>query len=116
MNKLVTLAGLAFAGIIVSTSFASAMVIPTWPPMPQPNTTHSTLDLECRVKNNDFYIINFGNAVVDSGRQIEWRSPTTNDDGRILLPRMLNPGDEVKLADVLTDVALSGAPCTAAFV
>lgn len=116
MNKLVTLTGLAFAGLIASTAFANAMVWPYPPPTTNPTINHSTLDLECRVKNNDFYIINFGNAVVDSGRQIEWRSPTTNDDGRILLPRMLNPGDEVKLADVLTDVALSGAPCTAAFV
>ena len=44
-----------------------------------------------------------GGKTVDFGRQIAWSSPTTDDSDVVLLPETLAPGEEVKLADVLSD-------------
>ena len=92
------------------------IIIPVPPNQPQPDIHHSTTALECKVRNTDFYIINFGSANIESGRQVEWSSPATQDGGVVLLPKMLAPGDSVKLADVLSDFALPGSPCAAGFV
>jgi hypothetical protein len=67
------------------------------------------------MKGFDFWIINFGSANVDSGRQVAWSSPTTDDGAVITLPKTLAPGEQLKLADVLSDVPYRGAPCVAAF-
>jgi hypothetical protein len=127
MTTLTKLATLTAAMLVLTTTFASAMSIPTTAPGPIPgprpnpdhpdtSTSHGAPDLECRMKGLDFFIINFGNANVDSGRQVAWSSPTTADGEVILLPKMLAPGEQLKLADVLSDVPDRGAPCNAAFV
>jgi hypothetical protein len=67
------------------------------------------------MKGFDFWIINFGSENVDSGRQVEWSSPSTEDGNIITLPKMLAPGEELRLVDVLSDVPVHGAPCQAAF-
>jgi hypothetical protein len=81
-----------------------------------PNPSHPDYNVECRVHGDSFYVINWGNSVLDSGRQISWRSPTTNDSGVVLLPKMLAPGEEVQLADILSDVVLPHSPCNVALV
>jgi hypothetical protein len=119
MTKLISLSALAVSALVASTGLASAFSLgfavdkQTYPT----GESHSPqIIVECRVRDADFWIMNFGNDVLDSGRQIAWRSPTTGDEGVVLLPKMLGPGEEVKLADVLTDDAHAGAPCTAALV
>ncbi|HVY52643.1 MAG TPA: hypothetical protein VHA07_13925 [Devosia sp.] len=127
MTNLTKLAATALVALTASTSFASAMVTPNYPgpiPLPipptnypgQPDHHHGFTSLECKVRGADFYIMNFGTTTIDSGRQVAWASPTTDDDGVVLLPKMLAPGESVKLADVLSDLALPGSPCSAAFV
>jgi hypothetical protein len=122
MTNLTKLATLAATTFVLTTTFATAMSIPTTAPgpIPTPNdpptmTTHGAPDLECRMKGFDFWIINFGSANVDSGRQVAWSSPTTDDGAVITLPKTLAPGEQLKLADVLSDVPYRGAPCVAAF-
>ncbi|MEO9227595.1 MAG: hypothetical protein ABI216_01400 [Devosia sp.] len=114
MTNLTKLALVAVVALTASTSIASAMQIK----VPQPNKphTHSNMTIECRVRDDNFWIINFGDKNLDSGLQIAWRSPATDDSGVVLLPKMLAPGDEVKLAGVLTDFANGGDPCSAALV
>jgi hypothetical protein len=80
------------------------------------NNGHPNYAVECRVHGDNFYIMNWGNSVLDSGLQIEWGSPTTGDGGRVLLPKMLAPGEEVKLADVLSADVLPHSPCNVAIV
>ena len=118
MTNLTKLALLAVVALTTSISMASAAPLPIFPGLPHLNGPHkhSNMIIECRVKGDNFWIINFGDKVLESGLQIEWRSPSTDDDGVILLPKMLAPGEEVKLADVLTDEARPGAPCSAALV
>lgn len=122
MTNLTKLAAIALVALSASTTFASAAFIPpNFPliPVPQPNhpsVHHGITSLDCKVRDGDFYIMNFGTTTIDSGRQVAWSSPTTDDDGVVLLPKMLAPGEQVKLADVLSDMALPGSPCTAAFV
>jgi hypothetical protein len=118
MTNLTKLAAFALVALSASTTFASAMVIPSRPPLTRlgPTTTHSPAELDCKVRGADFYITNFGSDNVDSGRQVAWNSPTSDDSGVVLLPRMLAPGESVKLADVLSDFVLPGSPCTVAFV
>ena len=70
----------------------------------------------CRVKDDNFYITNFGDRNLDSGRQVSWRSPTTGDEGVVLLPKMLAPGEEVELYGVLSDFVAAGSFCTAELV
>jgi hypothetical protein len=42
-------------------------------------------------------------------------SASTGDSGTVLVPGPLEPGQEFKLSDVLSDDAVRGAPCTADF-
>ena len=114
MTNMSKLALLAITALTVTTTIASAVVLPT--PRPSRPHNHSNVIVECRVKGDDFYVINFGDKVLDTGIQIEWRSPSTDDSGKILLPKRLAPGDEVKLAEVLSDFAIPGSPCSAAVV
>src|SRR4051812_823601 len=106
MTNLIKLTTIALTAIVATTSIASAMILPV-PRVPRPHLhqNHTLLGVECRVKDNDFWIINWGNTNLDSGRVITWRSPTTGDQGEVLLPKMLAPGEEVKLFDVLSDEA-----------
>lgn len=128
MTNLTKLAALAVLALGATTSIASALPLPPPPPFPfpvpggpnnMPNTPsverHGAPDLECRMKGFDFWIINFGSGDVDSGRQVAWASPTTDDGAVITLPKTLAPGEQLKLADVLSDVPYRGAPCVAAF-
>ncbi len=128
MTNLAKLAAFAVIALGATTSLASAIPFPGPAPFPfpvpgGPNTTpngptierHGAPDLECRMKGTDFWIINFGGANVDSGRQVAWASPTTDDGAVITLPKTLAPGEQLKLADVLSDVPYRGAPCVAAF-
>lgn len=114
-TNLTKLASLAIMALAATTSITSALegihLVPGPNNFPD-KVQHSTI-LECRVKDDNFWIMNFGNGNLDSGLQISWRSPTTNDEGVILLPKMLAPGDEVKLAGILSGDANAGAPCTA---
>ena len=80
-----------------------------------PNPNHPDYNIECRVHGDSFYVINWGNSVLDSGRQISWTSPTTGDTGTTLLPKMLAPGEEVQLAELSTTVA-PRSPCDVALV
>jgi hypothetical protein len=115
-NRTMT-AALALATLLVTTSLASAAVVPP-KTQPKPHTEqshHGIVDLECKMKGFDFWIINFGSENVDSGRQVEWSSPSTEDGNIITLPKMLAPGEELRLGDVLSDVPVHGAPCQAAF-
>ena len=123
MTKLTNLATLAFLALAASTSLASANVIPSTHPIPTtpgtpstPENNHGTPFLDCRVHGFDFWIINMGGKTIDSGSQVAWNSPTTDDSSVILLPKMLAPGEEVKLADVLSDIPQRGAPCAVGFV
>jgi hypothetical protein len=122
MTNLTKIVTFALTTVVVTTSMiaaASAFTLPTFPPTRIPHSFdkhHSDMTVECRVHDADFWIQNFGGDNLDSGRQIAWRSPTTGDEGVILLPKMLAPGEEVKLADVLSDDALAGAPCAVALV
>ena len=117
MIDTIKLAALGIVALATSTSFAVALPYPAAVnlPTPQLDQPQRPPDLDCRMKGFDFWIINFGNANVDSGRQVAWSSPTTDDGAVITLPRMLAPGEELKLADVLSDVPYRGAPCTASF-
>jgi hypothetical protein len=127
MTNLTKLAAFAVLALGATTTLASAIPLPGPAPFPfpvpgGPNTPnaptlerHGAPDLECRMKGLDFWIINFGGANVDSGRQVAWSSPTTEDGAIITLPKTLAPGEQLKLADVLSDVPYRGAPCIAAF-
>lgn len=128
MTKFKTLAALALVAVAASTSLATAGAQPPMQPGPKgpptphgpsvstPDTNHGVADLDCRVKGLDFIIINTGDKAADSGRQVVWASPSTNDGNLILLPKMLGPGDQVKLAGVLTSIPRRGAPCSVGFV
>lgn len=113
MTNLTKMAAIALAALFVTTTFASAAVTP---PKPRPQRPHHSIsDLECRMHGFDFWIINFGTQNVDSGRQVSWSSPSTEDGNVITLPRMLAPGEELRLTDVLSDVPERFAPCDASF-
>ena len=118
MTNTTRLASLALIALITAGSASTdAFAMRTLhPPRYAPSVPHSPDDIDCRVKDDNFYITNFGDRNLDSGRQVSWRSPTTGDEGVILLPRMLAPGQEVELYGVLTDYAAAGAPCTVDFV
>jgi len=114
----VALAGLTLA--LFGASSASAMFLPQVAPPPRtqqsaPTPNHGTPNLECRAKGTDFFIMNFGSTPIDSGRQVAWSSASTGDSGTVLVPGPLEPGQEFKLSDVLSDDAVRGAPCTADF-
>ena len=115
MTNLSKIALVALATLVAGTTIASAAVAP---PTNRLNHTqdHPNYGIECRVHGDSFYIINWGNSVLDSGRQVSWSSPTTQDSGIVLLPKMLAPGEEVQLADVLSDVVVPGSTCSAALV
>ncbi len=113
--KLVSIAFIALvaAGGVATDAFAMRAFPP---PRYAPSTPHSPDDIVCRVKDDNFFIANFGGRNLDSGRQVAWRSPTTGDEGTILIPKMLAPGEEVELFGVLSDYAAAGAPCSADLV
>jgi hypothetical protein len=119
MTNLTKLAAIALAALVASTAIATAGGPPPLPKVPQVHPQrphhHGIVDLECKMKGFDFWIINFGNDNVDSGRQVSWSSPTTDDGAVITLPKMLAPGEELRLADVLSDVPAQFAPCDASF-
>ena len=104
----VALVALVAAGGVATDAFAMRVL----PPRYAPSVSHSPDDVVCRVKDDNFFITNFGNRNLDSGRQVSWRSPTTGVEGTILMPKMLAPGEEVELYGVLSDDAAAGAPCT----
>lgn len=114
MTKLTKMAAIALAALVASTAIADAAAPLQIKPRPS-RPHHGIKDLECKMKGFDFWIINFGNNNVDSGSQISWSSPTTDDGDVITLPRMLAPGEELRLTDVLSDVPERFAPCDASF-
>ena len=104
MTNLSKIALLALATIIAGTTIASAApIIIKFPKLQGPH--NSDQSLECRVRGNDFYVINFGDKNLDSGRQIAWNSPSTGDSGLAMVPKMLAPGEEVRIADLSFAVA-----------
>ncbi len=117
MTNLTKMAAVALAALFVTTTVAFAAAPPMQAgPHPRPSRPHFGIkDLECKMKGFDFWIINFGTNNVDSGSQISWSSPTTDDGDVITLPKMLAPGEELRLADVLSDVPERFAPCDASF-
>jgi hypothetical protein len=118
MTKPTRLVSLALVALVavggVATDAFAARQLP--PPRNTPSVPHSPDDIVCRVKDDNFYITNFGDRNLDSGRQVSWRSPTTGDEGVILLPKMLAPGEEVELYGVLSDFVAAGSLCTAELV
>ena len=77
MTNLTKLATLAATTFVLTTTFATAMSIPTTAPgpIPTPNdpptvTTHGAPDLGCRMKGFDFWIINFGSANDGTGYEL----------------------------------------------
>jgi len=119
MNKRITLAVAGLAATVTiafsSSAFALFPVIPLPPLKLNVPHHHHTMDLTCRVRGDNLFITNFGDANADSGRQVSWAS-TTGDEGTLLLPKMLAPGEEVMIAEVLTEMAGPGDECQAAFV
>jgi len=110
-TRLVSLALIALVTVGGAATDAFAMrTIP--PPRQAPSVPHSPDDIVCRVKDDNFYITNFGDRNLDSGRQVSWRSPTTGDEGVILLPKMLAPGQEVELYGVLSEFVAAVSLCT----
>ena len=112
MNKLITTTLFALVGVSLATS-AFAANPPHLPPA-RPHAIHSH-DLSCKVVGPNLIITNFGDTNADSGRQVDWSSPDTLDGGTLTLPKMLAPGEELRLADVLSDVPERFAPCDASF-
>ena len=111
MNKLIATTVLALVGVsLATTAFAANPKPPA-----RPHAIHSH-DLSCKVIGPNLVITNFGDTNADSGRQGDWSSPDTLDGGTLTLPKMLAPGEEVLLADILTTAALPGDDCDAAFV
>jgi hypothetical protein len=111
MNKLTMITTAALAAAVTLSLATGAFALPP----PRPHLPHSH-DLSCTVRGPNLIITNFGDTNADSGRQLVWSAPNTNDGGTLTLPKMLAPGEEVLIADVLTDFALPGDTCDAAFV
>jgi len=118
MHTLTKIAALALVAVAASTSMSSAFFpkIPIFPILPKaPGISHNTdHTLECRVANGAFYVINFGNTQLESGRQVAWSSPETGDSGIVSVPTMVAPGDEIVLAELSVPVQ-AGAPCSVDF-
>ena len=117
MTNFTKIAALALVALTASTTIASALPVLILPPLlkisrPPHNSNH---DLECRMRGTDFYVINFGDVSLDSGRQVAWASPETGDSGVITVPVMVAPGDEVRLADLLSIPVAPGTRCNVAF-
>jgi hypothetical protein len=111
MTTITKLTALALAALVASTTIASAL-----PFSVRPGKSHSNYAVECRVHGDSFYVINWGSNTIDSGRQVSWTSPSTGDHGLTLMPKSLAPGEEVQLADVLSDTVAPGARCAADLV
>jgi hypothetical protein len=117
MTFIAKLAAAALVSLGAVASFvpaASAMVLP--PTHYTPDVPHGTILIDCRVKDNDFWVQNFGNKELQSGLLIVWKSPTTDDSGEFLLPKTIPSGESLKIADLLSDDTYAGAPCSAALV
>jgi len=106
-----TIAGLAVAATLSLAT--SAFALPILKIVPK--QAHHTQALDCTVRGFDLIITNFGDDNADSGRQVAWAA-ATGDDGTLLLPKMLAPGERLLIADVLTDFAARGTACQAGFV
>ena len=119
MNTLTKTAAAALAATIVVSFVTSAFAINLPAPQPRrpagPHVQHSH-DLSCKVIGTNLIITNFGDTNADSGRQVAWSSPDTADGGTLMLPKMLAPGEQVLIADILTDFATPGDDCEADFV
>jgi hypothetical protein len=100
------------AGLTIVAVDTPTLSIPSHKTGPGPQ--HRTYAVECRVHGDNFYIINWGNDNLDSGRTVAWASPSTGDGGTLLLPKSLAPGEEVKLADLLSMPVIPGARCDVA--
>jgi hypothetical protein len=116
MTNVTKIAFAALALTVAGTSVAFAAVAGPPSRLGGGNSSHPDYSVECRVHGDSFYVMNWGNSVLDSGLQIAWASPTTDDSGVILLPKMLAPGEEVQLADVLSGIVVPGATCQIAIV
>src|SRR3569623_1341365 len=106
MNKLIATIVLALVGVSLATTVFAAPP----PKVQRPHLVHSH-DLSCKVIGPNLIITNFGDTNADSGRQVDWSSPDTNDGGTLTLPKLLAPGEEVLIADILTTPALPGDDC-----
>ena len=106
MTNLTKIALLALATVIAGTAIASAA-----PVLILKRTPHSSPNVVCRLHGTDLFVMNFGEKNLDSGRQLEWASRTTGDQGTLMLPVMLAPGEEVRIADVLSIESIRGAQC-----
>src|SRR3982751_6450925 len=118
MNKLIKVAAATLATAVTLSFATSAFALPIIIiPLPKHGpVTHHTHDLTCRVRGDNLFIMNFGDTNADSGRQVSWASPMTGDEGTLMLPKMLAPGEEVMIAEVLTDFAGPGSRCDIDYV
>lgn len=137
MTNVTKFAALALVALVASTSLASAGGIkiinigPVTPHIPiiniGPITPHTpigspdhpevTLALECSVRDprgitDDFWLVNVGNGDLPAGTKVKFSVPSTGDHGAFLLPRSVEVGEKIRIANLLHD-AESGAPCTA---
>ena len=112
MTKLVTITTAALVAVLGVSMATSAFAAK---PPARPHAIHNH-DLSCTVRGPNLVITNFGDTNADSGSQVIWSSPDTLDGGTLTLPKMLAPGEEVLIADILTTIALPGDDCTADIV
>jgi hypothetical protein len=140
MNTLTKLTVIALATLVASTSIAGAggirtitnltgnpppsngptLKLPEVPPLTLPHFEQDKPKnlykaVECKVKGplgvtDDMWVINTGNVILPSGILIKFRVPSTGDQGEFLLPKTLDVGDKVSVADLLSD-APNGSPC-----
>ncbi|MBI4921811.1 MAG: hypothetical protein HY834_08675 [Devosia nanyangense] len=75
------------------------------------------LAVECSVRDpngvtDDFWLINVGDAALPPGTRVKFSVPSTGDRGAFLVPRSIEVGQQIRIADLLHG-AESGAPCIA---
>jgi hypothetical protein len=120
MTRLTRIAAVALAALVASAAIVSTASAFTIPPslvnLLHKNQSHPTNAVECSLHGDSLIIFNWGNDNLDSGRQIAWASPTTGDGGVLLLPKMLAPGEQVKIADALSTMVGPGTRCEVAVV
>lgn len=113
MTNLSKLAVAGLAAAVTVSLATSAFALPILKIAPK--QVHHTQALDCTVRGFDLIITNFGDDNADSGRQVAWAA-STGDNGTMLLPKMLAPGERLLVADALTDFAARGSRCEADFV
>ncbi|MBN9305929.1 MAG: hypothetical protein BGO82_01150 [Devosia sp. 67-54] len=94
---------------LASGAFALSLIKPVL------KQAHHTQALDCTVRGFDLIITNFGDDNADSGRQVAW-AVSTGDNGTMLLPKMLAPGERLLVADALTDFAARGSRCQVDYI